>query len=185
MAALVIQFAILTGCRSGEVRDATWNEIDLERAIFTIPAKRMKNKKLLHQVPLSPAAVAILRNVAPLSSNRPDDLVFPSPATRSGRPTALSSMALSEQVRGMSTDGLEPDRLPRWRDAENKSVTVHGFRTSFKAWSLSKGYPDHLSEKALSHIDKDKTRAAYAREALLEERRPMMEAWADYCLGEN
>ncbi len=184
VAALVAQFVILTACRTGEARQATWNEIDLEKAIFTIPGIRMKNG-LIHQIALSTAAVEILRSIQPLSSGRPDDLVFPSPMSVTTRPRPLSDMALSQLVRGMSSDGLAPGELPRWRDAENRPVVVHGFRATFKSWSLSSGYPDHLSEKALAHVEKDKTRAAYAREQLLDERRPMMEAWANYCLGQN
>jgi len=180
MAALVTQFVILTACRSGEARQATWNEIDLERAIFTLPGTRTKNRHL-HQIALSTAAVEILRSVRPLSSGRPDDLVFPSPVSGDAKPQPLSTMALPQLVRGMSLDNLAPGELPRWRDAENRPVVVHGFRTTFKSWSLSSGYPDHLSEKALAHVEKDKTRAAYAREQLLDERRPMMEAWAEHC----
>jgi integrase len=90
-------------------------------------------------------------------------------------------MALSQLMRGMSFDGLEDGALPRWRDGENRAAVPHGFRATFKSWTRATGYPDHLSEIALAHKDKDKVRAAYAREDLLEQRRPMMEAWAKVC----
>ena len=69
----------------------------------------------------------------------------------------------------------------RWRDSENRAVVVHGFRSTFKSWALSTSYPDHLSEIALSHSDRNKVRAAYAREDLLDERRPLMDAWGTLC----
>ena len=62
---------------------------------------------------------------------------------------------------------------------------VHGFRTSFKGWSLAVGWPDTLSELALAHVDRDKVRAAYARDDLLDQRRPMMAAWAEHCAGQR
>jgi integrase len=81
----------------------------------------------------------------------------------------------------MSLDGLAGGELPRWRDPLGNSIVPHGFRSSFKAWSLANGWPDHLSELALAHADTNKVRAAYARDPLVEERRPMMQAWADAC----
>jgi len=81
----------------------------------------------------------------------------------------------------MCLDGIADGQVPRWRDSENRAVDLHGFRTSFKSWCRTNNYPDELSELALAHIDKDKTRRAYAREDLLEERQPMMEAWGELC----
>jgi len=93
----------------------------------------------------------------------------------------LSDMAPSQLLRGMSFDGLPEGQLPRWHDDESRAVVTHGFRSTFKGWSLSKHYQDHLSELALAHKDKNKVRAAYARDDLLEERRPMMEDWGSFC----
>ena len=176
VAAQALKFAILTACRSGEVRGSVWNEIDLDNATWTIPANRMKAGKL-HRVALSKPAIKVLEGMRKLSSSKPKDLIFPSPA--SGK--QLSDMALSQLVRGMSSDGLGKNHLPRWRDSENRSVVVHGFRSTFKSWVLSTSYPDHLSEIALAHSDRNEARAAYAREDLLDERRPMMEAWGTLC----
>jgi integrase len=179
MAALSLKFAILTAARTGEVLGMKWREIDLEARIWTVPARRMKAGRL-HRVPLSDGAIEILAKVLPLAptgQKQKDALVFP--GQRAGRP--LSDMALSMLVRGMSLDGLGPNELPRWRDAENRPVVPHGFRTSFRGWTRAHGWPDHLGELALAHVDKDKVRAAYARDDLLEERREMMVAWALFC----
>ncbi len=175
MAALALRFAILTGARTGEVRGMIWGEVDTAAALWVVPAARMK-AGTVHFVPLSPAALVLLAEVKPLATGR-DSLVFP--GMREGRP--LSDMSLSMLVRGMACDGLQPGELPRWRDAEGRVAVPHGFRASFKAWSLAQGWGDHLSEKALAHADSNKVRAAYAREPLTEERRPMMQAWADWC----
>jgi integrase len=173
---VVLKFKILTACRSGEVRGATWGEIDTDKAIWTIPGSRMKAGRV-HRIPLSKPALQILKQIRPLSSGKQHDLVFPSSV--SGK--MLSDMALSQLLRGMSFDGLSEGQLPRWRDDESRAVVAHGFRSTFKGWSLSKGHQDHLSELALAHKDKDKVRAAYARGDLIEERRPMMEEWGSFC----
>lgn len=173
LAALALRFAILTAVRTGEVRAMRWNEVDLEKSTWIIPAERMKGGKS-HIVPLSSAARNILDQVKPLQSE--SGLVFPSRSN-----AALSDMALSMLVRGMMSVGTERSGTPLWTDEEGRPIVPHGFRASFKAWSLAKGWPDYLSEKALAHADRNKARAAYARDHLVEERRPMMEAWAAAC----
>jgi len=177
MAAQALMLMILTACRSNEVLGATWAEINEEKAVWTIPAKRMKGGRV-HRVPLSPQALSVLRE-AKAAYGWQGSLVFPSPRTG----TVLSDMALSQLVRGMAFDGLEEGAPPRWRDPEeeNRAIVPHGFRATFKGWTRVKGYADHMSEIALAHNDKNKTRAAYARDDMLEERRPMMDAWARYC----
>ena len=177
IAAAALRFAILTAARSGEVRLATWAEFDLEAAVWTVPADRMKARRT-HRVPLAPEALAILETMRPLARG-PGSLVFPGAVN--GRP--LSDMALSAVVRAMCFDGLEPGEPPRWRDPEGRAAVPHGVRATFKDWSRAHGWPDHLSEAALAHVDKDKVRAAYARGDLLEERRPMMAAWAKFVTG--
>jgi integrase len=190
VAAQLLRFAILTASRSGEVRRMTWAELDMEAAVWTVPAKRIKGGKP-HRVPLSDTARDMLRARRLVAEaehgpdgTAPDALVFSS----RGRSlvalrTPVSDMALSELLRGMSRDGLEPGQLPRWRDELGRAVVPHGFRSTFKAWSLSAGWPDHLSELALAHSDQNAVRAAYARADLLEERRPMMAAWAEMAAG--
>jgi len=175
MAGKALAFAILTGSRTGAVRLMQWREIDLDAGIWTAPAVNMKTQKP-HRTPLSPAALALVQSVKDLAK-KPDDMVFP--GARKGRP--LSDMALSMLVRGMACDGLAEHEPPRWRDIEGRPVVPHGFRAAFKGWSLAVGYPDPLSELALAHADKDKVRAAYAREDMCEQRRPMMDAWGEHC----
>ena len=176
MAPLALRFAILTAARTGEVRGMRWREVDLEAAVWTVPGERMKGGKA-HRVPLSPAALDVLRSLEPLRADA-GDLVFP--GGRRGRP--LSDMAVSEVVRRMNEGGREGEP-PRWRDVEGRAVVPHGFRASFKAWTLAQGYPDMLSEMALAHADRDKVRAAYLRPGMLEPeaRAPMMQAWAEHC----
>jgi len=175
MAAKALAFAILTGSRTGAVRLMTWRELDLDGGVWTAPAAHMKTKRP-HRTPLSPAVLALVQEVKPLARGAAS-YVFP--GGRIGRP--LSDMALSMQARAMSCDGLAEGEPPRWRDIEARAVVPHGFRSSFKGWALATGYPDGLSELALAHADKDKVRAAYAREDLLEQRGPMMDAWAEHC----
>lgn len=175
MAAKALRFAILTASRTGAVRLMQWREIDLAAKVWTAPAASMKTKKP-HRTPLCPAALALLEDVRRLM-RAPTDLVFP--GARAGRP--LSDMSLSMLVRGMACDGLAEHEPPRWRDIEGRAVVPHGFRATFKGWSLAAGFPDPLSELALAHADKDKVRAAYAREDMCEERRPMMDAWGAHC----
>jgi integrase len=181
MAALALKFAILTAARTGEVLGMEWSEVDLQTRIWTVPARRMKAGRL-HRVPLSDGAIEILAKLLPLAPTgrkQKDALVFP--GQREGRP--LSDMSLSMLIRGMSLDGLAPDELPRWRDAENRPIVPHGFRASFRGWTRANGWQDHLGELALAHVDKDKVRAAYARDDLLEERREMMVDWSVFCLS--
>lgn len=175
MAAKALTFTILTGSRTGAVRLMTWRELDLDAAVWTAPAAHMKTKRP-HRTPLSPAALALAQEVRPLAKSV-DDYVFP--GGRIGRP--LSDMGLSMLVRGMACDGLAPGEPPRWRDIEGRPVVPHGFRSSFKGWARATGYADELSELALAHADKDRVRAAYAREDSLEQRRPMMDVWAAHC----
>jgi integrase len=156
--AYALEFAILTAARSGEVREATWQEIDLKAAVWTIPASRMKAGKL-HRIPLSPRAVAILQG---MKRGKAADYVFPGAKARA----PLSDAALLECLRGL-------------RD----NVTTHGFRSSFKDWCMEKSAipnADPLSELALAHALKDKTKAAYFRGDALEMRTPMMAAWASF-----
>ncbi len=179
--AAALRFAVLTAARSGEVRGMTWAEVDLARRRWVIPAERMKSG-LLHTVPLSAEALAVLEEMRPLAlaadgTMLPGARVFP--GRKPGRP--LSDMTLSLLVRRLATRGVPVGAPPRWRDTAGNVVVPHGFRSSFKEWCRSRGYPDELSELALAHVDTSETRAAYARDELVMERRPVMEAWASWC----
>lgn len=153
--ARALEFAILTACRSGEVRGATWDEFDLDAGMWIIPANRMKAEKE-HHVPLSPAAVDLLKTLP-----RDGDLVFP--GSTPGKP--LSDMTLTAVLRRMGRGDL----------------TAHGFRSTFRDWAgETTAHPREVIEHALAHQLKDKAEAAYARGSLLEKRRVLMADWAGY-----
>jgi len=179
MSAKALIFVILTAARTGAVRAMRWNEIDLTTRVWAAPAPNMKGKKF-HRTPLPQQTIDLLLALQPLARSS-GDLVFPSP--KSGG--ELSDMALSMLVRGMALNDLPEGAPPRWKDIEGRPIVPHGFRSSFKGWSLADGWPDHLSEKAMAHTDRDAVRAAYARDDLLDQRRPLMEAWAAHCCPES
>lgn len=160
----MLELLILTAARSGEVRGMRWSEIDLDAAIWTIPAKRMKIKQP-HRVPLSTRAIEILKG----QQGRHNDLVFPSPRDQ----VELSDMVLTAFLR----------RVKATSDSPGRTATAHGFRSSFRDWCSEQGYARDLAERALSHSVKDKVEAAYHRTDLLEQRRSMMQAWSDFCSG--
>jgi integrase len=161
IATLAVQFAILTACRSGEVRGARWSEIDLHAKLWTIPAARMKAGKE-HRVPLSTAAVTVLQALP-----RTGDIVFP--GMKHG--TELSDMTLTAVLRRMGRG----------------DITIHGFRSTFRDWSAEapgNTFPREVCEHALAHSLPDRVEAAYRRGDLLEKRILLMQAWADYCMAE-
>ena len=158
IARLALRFTILTASRSGEVRGARWEEIDLKAATWTIPAERMKMDRE-HIVPLSKPALAILSKLGEVSRA---GLVFP--GTKRGR--EMSDMTVLKALRDMG----EP-------------FTVHGFRSSFRDWAAERtDFPNHVAEMALAHAVKG-VEGAYRRGGLLDKRRPLMEAWGRYVSG--
>ncbi len=164
-AAACLRFAILTAARSGEARGVTWDEIDLDAAVWTVPAARMKASKE-HRVPLSPAAVAVLKsNMLPDNAQKPaGGLVFRGGVE--GRP--LSDVAVAKALRVAGGQGYTP----------------HGMRSSFRDWAAAKtDYPREICETALAHGNRDKVEAAYLRGDHFEKRRKLMEVWAMHCLG--
>jgi integrase len=184
ISALALKFAVLTAARSGEVRGATWSEIDFKARVWKLTAERMKAGRG-HRVPLSDSAIALLKGV-PRGGNA--DLIFPN---LSGN--ILSDMTLSKMLKDMHA-AAEKRGEPGYIDSnQGRIATPHGTaRSSFKDWSRSStsrvmtngnrsSFPDEWSELALAHINSDETRAAYARDELLEERRELMQAWANYC----
>lgn len=156
---LAIEFAILTACRSGEVREARWLEVDLGLKVWVIPASRMKAKRE-HRVPLSSRAMEILGAARQLGDGI--GLVFP--GSRAGKP--LSDMTLSKLIKEIGFD-----------------ADMHGFRTSFRMWTQEQtSFPREVAEAALAHSIRDKAEAAYARSDLFEKRRELMELWSRYLL---
>jgi integrase len=168
MGALALEFAILTAARSGEVRGATWNEIDMEARRWVIPADRMKAGKE-HHIPLSDAATDLLKRLPGLAES---ELVFPAP-----RGGVLSDMTLTAVLRRMQ--GAD---APIWTDTTGGAITAHGFRSAFRDWAgETTAYPREVIEHALAHQLKDKAEAAYQRGSLLDKRRRLMDDWAAYC----
>lgn len=170
--ARALEFAILTATRSGEVRLATWKEINLEAALWTIPAERMKAGRE-HWVPLSRQAVCLLQAVPKIVGK---EYIFP--GVHDKKP--LSDMTLSAIIRNFNE--AKDDRAQRWVDPKNGDTVVpHGFRSTFRDWSAEVGhYPREVAEHALAHSLPDKVEASYHRGTMLERRRPMMQAWADF-----
>lgn len=166
--ARALEFAILTAARSGQVRGATWPEIDLDKGVWTIPASRMKAARD-HRVPLPAAALELLRALPRVGGT---DLIFPAP--RGGE---LSDMTLSAVIKRMN----EGRAGVRWKDNEGRPAVPHGFRSTFKDWCTERtNYPNELSELALAHQVPDKVEAAYRRGDMFEKRRRMMDAWAAF-----
>lgn len=159
--AAVLKFAILTAARSGEARGAVWSEIDLDAATWTVPAARMKGGRD-HRVPLSDAALAVLRAMRPLRDAAHGDLVFP--GARRGRP--LSDVALAKALAA----------------AGGGDATPHGCRSTFRDWCAeATGYPREVAEAALAHVNRDRVEAAYARTDHFDRRRRLMAEWAAFC----
>jgi integrase len=153
-----LEFLILTACRSGEVRGARWDEIDLEHAVWTIPEQRIKAGRE-HRVPLSEPALAVLREMTQFGT---DGFVFPGFKEAS----VLSDVAL--------TNAMDA--------AGGNAATVHGMRSTFRDWCAeATNYPRELAEAALAHALRDKVEAAYQRGDLLEKRRRLMVDWAAFC----
>jgi len=158
ISARCLEFLILTACRSGEVRGARWDEIDLAHAVWTIPAARMKGGRQ-QRVPLSEPAMAVLRAMAQFGT---EGFVFPGLRPES----ALSDVALARAVDAAGGNG----------------ATVHGMRSTFRDWCAeATNYPRELAEAALAHALKDKVEAAYQRGDVLEKRRRLMAEWAAFC----
>ena len=158
---LALEAAILTAARSGEIRAATWDEVNVDEALWKIPGSRMKSGRD-HVVPLSSVALRSFQRAAELRT----------PAARfvfqGSRPThSISDMTLLKVLRDMGAE-----------------FTVHGFRSSFRDWvSESTYFPGDLAEAALAHAVRDKTEAAYRRGNLLDKRRRLMDAWGAFCVG--
>jgi|AntDeeMinimDraft_5_1070356.scaffolds.fasta_scaffold01888_1 integrase len=161
-AARALEFLILTAARTNEVigdkrigkAGVPWQEIDLQRRVWTVPAERMKSGKE-HRIPLCSRALEILEAMP-----RDGDQVFPGPNGDIPSNNFLSSLLKRMEV----------------------NVTVHGFRSTFKDWAREHtAYADEVTELAMAHINSDATRAAYARSELIDKRRQLMGDWEHYC----
>jgi integrase len=163
MATLAFEFLVLNASRTNEALSARRKEIDLGRAMWTVPPERIKTG-VEHIVPLSTRAVAIVKRALELGGED-EDLVFPS--RKRGKP--LSNMVFLMMLRRMKL-----------------KVTTHGFRSSFRDWAAEETeFPDFVVEKALAHAIDNKVEAAYRRGDLLKKRRELMGEWANYCSGKQ
>lgn len=155
--ARALEFTILTAARTGEVRGATWDEIDLATKVWTVPAARMKAGRE-HRVPLSEPALKLLAALP-----REEDNSYLFIGQRKGR--SISDMAMHELLKRMRSE-----------------VTVHGFRSTFMDWAHDRtAYPKTVFDMALAHAVGDKVEAAYRRGDLFDKRRKLMTEWARYC----
>lgn len=155
--ARALLFTVLTAARTSEVLGMRWSEIDLDKAVWTVPAARMKAGRV-HRVPLAVPVVALLQELAQGASN---DLVFPGP--RDDRPLSINAM---------------PAVLKRMKMVD---VTVHGFRSSFRDWAAEKtDTANEVVEAALAHTIGNKVEAAYRRGDLFEKRQTLMASWATF-----
>jgi integrase len=160
MAALALEFTILTAARTGEVRGARWSEFDIAGGLWTVPSVRTKTGKE-HRVPLCSRAIEILHCIVPKEKPEPDAYVFA--GEQAGKP--LSSTTMANLLERMNVD-----------------VTVHGFRSSFRDWtSETTGFAHQTVEQALAHTIQNKVEAAYRRGDQLAKRRELMAAWQSFC----
>jgi integrase len=155
-----LQLSALTFVRPGELRAARWSEFDFDAAEWRIPAERMK-MRAEHVVPLAPQAVAILRELQPLTGR--GQFVFPS--LRHGR-RCMSINTVNAALRALGFD--------------QHTMTAHGFRAMASTRLNELGFKPDVIERQLAHVERNKVRAAYNRAAYMDERRRMMTAWADY-----
>ena len=161
ISAKALEFLILTAVRSGSVRNAEWTEIDLDNALWIIPAEHTKARQE-HRVPLQPQATRLLKTLPQLAGTQ---LIFPSRTSK-----ALSDMAFSQLMRGMRESGeLTVEAVP------------HGFRSTFRDWAAEQtAYSDEIRKAASGHAVGDSVKEAYQRTDLLDKRRNLMNDWAKY-----
>ena len=156
MSARCLEFTILTACRSGEARGATWDEINFKDRIWNIPANRMKAGKA-HRVPLSDESIKLLSALPRMID---EQLIFSGQKEN----TSLSDMSLTMLLRRHSP-----------------GITVHGFRSTFRDWAAeTTNYPNEVCEMALSHAVGDSVEAAYRRSDLFAKRSALMMDWANF-----
>ena len=145
ISALALQFICLTACRASECLGMTLGEVDFDNKLWTVPARRMKSRKL-HRVPLSDQAIEVLRTA------------------EGDRPFPISIVALQ-----------------RLRERLGMQETAHGLRSSFRTWCAEcTSFPAEVAEQALAHVTGSAVEQAYQRSDLLEQRRQLMQSWADY-----
>jgi integrase len=181
IAAQALQVVILCTCRTGDIignnRDdkppMLWPHVDLTVRLWAIPSTKTDTE---HRVPLSDAAVGLLKKVRALELG---EIVFPGMSAGE----ALSNMAMTNVIKRMNEDRVRRG-LPQYVDPKqgNRTITVHGFRSTFRDWAAERtNVPNHVVEMALAHAISDDVEAAYRRGDLFDKRRKLMESWAAFC----
>jgi len=172
VAARLLEYLVLTNARTGTALAAEWREVDIDAALWIIPADKLKDgkhRKEPFRIPLSPRAVAILREMQAIKTSQ---YIFPG---ASGKP--LSNMCMLVLLKRMNGDEA------KWIDpVQTKPITVHGFRSSFRVWAEEVArFPAHTVEEAMGHAVGNAVERAYRRTDVLEQRRDLMTAWAAWC----
>ena len=174
-----LEFAILTACRSGEIFGAKWQEIDFKNKVWIIPKERMKAEKE-HRVPLSQEAITLLESIQ--EHTQLQDFIFTAPRTGE----MLSDMSLTTLIKRMHEQKLKENGLGYIDPKQNRTITTHGFRSTFRDWSADKtDYPREVCEHVLAHKLPDEVEAAYLRGAYLEKRKSLMADWTRFCFQKN
>jgi integrase len=175
LAAQALEFLTLTAARSGEVRGVTWSEIDIEGALWIVPAHRMK-KHREHRVPLTEKAVALLKALPRIDGS---DLVFP--GTRGGQLSDMTLSKLMKRIHEAAVAAGGPGYVDR---VSGRPAVPHGLRSTFRDWVAERTqYPGEMAEVALAHRISNAVEAAYRRGDMVERRRAMMAAWASFLQG--
>jgi integrase len=170
ISAAAMEFLILTATRTDETIGAKWTEIDLTKSVWNVPRGRMK-ESVAHQVPLSPAAQAVLERMRKLTNG---EFIFF--GQKAGQP--LSNMALLTLIKRMSSkrDWIDP--------TSGRTITSHGFRTSFRNWAAEHDCPDAVAEACIAHKVSDDVIAAYKRTTFAKLRREWMDRWATFATSD-
>lgn len=172
--AVALQFLTLCASRTSEVREATWSEINFDSKLWIIPATRMKAKRE-HRVPLSSAAIEILGTLPRFVGS---DLIFPG-----ARGSAMSNMTMAKVMRAMHDKQVGRDQTG-WVDPVSRDPAVpHGLRSTFRDWAAEEGIARDLAEFCLAHDVGTDVERAYRRTDMVEQRRAVMEKWANACAG--
>jgi len=175
--ARALEFLTLVAARSGEVRGAVWSEVDIGRALWIIPAARMKMGRE-HRIPLSAAALALLQDLPRFGDN---DLVFP--ALQGGE---LSDMTLSATMRRIQQADVATGGRGYLDRSSKRPAVPHGIRSTFRDWAAeTTDFPGDMAEVALAHKIGNAVEAAYRRGDMVEKRRAMMTAWSEFLTGER
>ena len=175
IAARALELLIFTATRTSETLEMTWDELNLEDGVWVIPAERMK-EEVEHEIPLSRQAIDLLSETPRIGK-----FVF----TGANYNSCLSDMSLTAVLKRMHNKSIK-DGGKGWIDPkrENRRITSHGFRSSFRMWgaeSVSHSFTREVIEFALSHQLPNKVESAYQRGTVFEKRIPLMQAWSDYC----